>query len=104
MSKIMRIISQNEDIDLPYNKIGLSIVRFDNRFYIHWNSVNAKLSGIIAKYSTEAKAKEAMKMLRGACEYNYDYFKFPQEDMDIKNVLTREKKSTTTNHCEGDIG
>lgn len=64
----MRLISQNGEIDIPYESV--IIQRFGREIYF----LNKNLTGIeqlvsdmdIATYSTEAKAEKAMEMLRTA--------------------------------------
>lgn len=62
----MRIISQNGMTDVPYEQIILYIDYRNNRQImaagVHCNGENTMFS--IAVYSTEAKAKRAMEMLR----------------------------------------
>lgn len=64
----MRILSQDGMIDIPYDNFVFSITK-DNCIVATRDSV-ATLSeiesGVVAKYSTEAKARKAMEMLRGA--------------------------------------
>lgn len=62
----MRILSQDGRIDLPYEKFSLSITQ-DNCIVATRDvvaSMEEILIGVIAKYSTEEKAKKAMEMLR----------------------------------------
>lgn len=62
----MRVISQDGALDIPYEQVVIQ--RFNGEIYF----LNKNLTGIddlvsdivIAKYSTEEKAKKAMKMLR----------------------------------------
>lgn len=62
----MRIISQDETIDVPYEMVVIQ--RFEEDVYF----LNRNLTGVedlvsdirLAKYSTEAKAIKAMKMLK----------------------------------------
>lgn len=67
----MRILSQDGMIDVPYEMVGINIwPKKDPKrdafcVYAHSNSLNMK-EGIMAKYSTEEKAKKAMEMLHGA--------------------------------------
>ena len=64
----MRVISQDGALDIPYEQVVIQ--RFNGEIYF----LNKNLTGIddlvsdivIAKYSTEEKAKKAMKMLRVA--------------------------------------
>jgi hypothetical protein len=62
----MRVISQDGTLDIPYEQVVIQ--RFNGEIYF----LNKNLTGIddlgsdivIAKYSTEEKAKKAMEMLR----------------------------------------
>lgn len=62
----MRVISQDETIDVPYEMVVIQ--RFEEDVYF----LNRNLTGVedlisdirLAKYSTEAKAIKAMEMLR----------------------------------------
>lgn len=64
----MRVISQDGALDIPYEQVVIQ--RFNGEIYF----LNKNLTGIddlvsdivIAKYSTEEKAKKAMEMLRVA--------------------------------------
>lgn len=61
----MRIISQNGKVDLPYEKIAISIDCDDEMTIIAY-AVNSDDDTIwnLAEYSTKEKAEEVMKMLR----------------------------------------
>lgn len=71
----MRVISQDGTIDMPYEEV--IIQGFKSGIYF----LNKNLTGVeqltddmkIAEYSTEEKAKKAMKMLRIAYENNVFY-------------------------------
>ena len=83
----MRIISQDGTLDIPYEQVVIQ--RFKGEIYF----LNKNLTGIddlvsdivIAKYSTEEKAKKAMEMLRSdykrciKCHYLMT-FQFPEEE------------------------
>lgn len=62
----MRILSQDGRIDVPYKQCGF-IVFFNELFSGNWD-INANIGGNksykMAGYSTEAKARKAMEMLR----------------------------------------
>lgn len=76
----MRVISQNEKFDLPYENLAIFveyenvIARFENERYL------------LAQYSSEAKAIKAMKMLREAWKFETgiyhgnNIFQFPPDD------------------------
>jgi hypothetical protein len=85
----MRIISQDGTLDIPYEQV--IIQRFNCEIYF----LNKNLTGVeqlcsdmvIAKYSTEEKAKKAMEMLGehykkyvGASVNIYGCFQFPNDD------------------------
>jgi hypothetical protein len=91
----MRIISQNNRIDLPYGEFGLARTQ-DNCIVAMRNVADTPdniVASVIAKYSTEEKAMRAMEMLREEYrkirEYETDYmgfafdppkvFQFPQD-------------------------
>lgn len=83
----MRVISQDGTLDIPYEQVVIQ--RFKGEIYF----LNKNLTGIddligdivIAKYSTEEKAKKAMEMLREdykkciKCHYLMT-FQFPTEE------------------------
>lgn len=83
----MRVISQDGTLDIPYEQVVIQ--RFKGEIYF----LNKNLTGIddlvsdivIAKYSTEEKAKKAMEMLREEyrkyASQNYmKVFHFPAEE------------------------
>lgn len=85
----MRVISQDGTIDIPYEQVVIQ--RFNGEIYF----LNKNLTGVehlcsdmvVAKYSTEEKAKKAMEMLGehykkyiGASVNIYGYFQFPAEE------------------------
>lgn len=83
----MRVISQDGTLDIPYEQVVIQ--RFNGEIYF----LNKNLTGIddlgsdivIAKYSTEEKAKKAMEMLREEYQkyasQNYmKVFQFPTEE------------------------
>jgi hypothetical protein len=90
----MRVISQDGENDVPYEKTYVSIFYNNNRQIIAFDTLVGNDYLTMAEYSTEEKAIKAMEMLRE--EYrNYataksdDYwfafnypkvFKFPQDD------------------------
>lgn len=78
----MRLISQNGEYDIPYEKVVLQ--RHETGIYF----LNACLTGVevdtediqIAEYSTEEKAVKTMEMLRNTfADYN-GIFQFPQDN------------------------
>ena len=63
----MRIISQNGEYDIPYERVAINV----------YDSVWSGLG--IAKYSNEAKAEKAMEMCRNNSESTY--FQFPRDEV-----------------------
>ena len=69
----MRILSQEKlglNYDIPYEQVCLNIIKkSENSFRIYaWNSLSNSDDScyLVAEYSTEAKARKAMEMLREA--------------------------------------
>ena len=68
----MRVISQDNNLDFPYENIAISIgFRGDKKeFYVYAHMINCYEMGKrpqkLATYSTEEKAQKAMDMLRTA--------------------------------------
>ena len=66
----MRVISQDNNLDFPYENIAISIgFRGDKKeFYVFAHMINCyemgKMPQKLATYSTEEKAQKAMEMLR----------------------------------------
>lgn len=82
----MRIISQDEMIDMPYEQVIVGIdYRAKDRIIA--NGVNLESDSIVmAKYSDESKAIKAMEILRKkyrnskAVEHRNVYFIFPKDE------------------------
>lgn len=72
----MRLISQTGDIDIPYENTSLS--RAENIIRAYIPKVSEK-GTIMAVYSTEEQAKEAMSMLMYAHISNKPIFILPKE-------------------------
>nr|DAL70866.1 MAG TPA: hypothetical protein [Caudoviricetes sp.] len=72
----MRLISQTGDIDIPYENASLS--RTENIIRAYIPDVSEK-GTIMAAYSTEEQAKEAMSMLMYAHISNKPIFILPKE-------------------------
>lgn len=83
----MRVISQDGTLDFPYEN---SIVFIDTRgvrdkAFVRTQAIGDNEASIMAQYSTEEKAKKAMKMLREdykkcvKCHYLMT-FQFPAEE------------------------
>ena len=87
----MRIISQDETIDVPYEMVVIK--RFGNAVYF----LNRNLTGAenwvrdidLAKYSTEEKAKKAMEELRYAymCHRLAKMGQTPPDEIDEKLAM-----------------
>ena len=82
----MRIISQDGKFDLPYKLISIDIKRSKpNVYFGEWvimaESISRDARYYIAEYSTEEKAKNAVKMLREWYSKMFNpYFQFPQDE------------------------
>ena len=87
----MRVISQDGALDIPYEQVVIQ--RFNGEIYF----LNKNLTGIddlvsdivIAKYSTEEKAKKAMEELRYAymCHNLVKMVKTPPDGIDEKLTM-----------------
>lgn len=89
----MRIISQDETTDIPYENSALSIESIENGYAIY--EYLAYNTYLLAKYDSKEKAKRVLDMLHKLyvdreCwnSYFYDYpkiFKFPDnEDVNVE--------------------
>ena len=84
----MRVISQDGTLDMPYEQV--IIQRFERDIYF----LNNNLTGVeqlvsdmvVAKYSTEEKAKKAMEMLREA----YIGMPIVMQNIDISEDVAKE--------------
>lgn len=91
----MRIISQDGMIDIPYENFVFGVTK-DNSIVAIRDAVarpSEIVRGVVAKYSTEAKAKKAMEMLQNdyydhvaektyhkGSYYIHPYFRFPKDE------------------------
>lgn len=78
----MRLISQNGEFDVPYEIASLS--RTENIIRAYVPMVGEK-GTVMARYSTDEKAKKAMEMLHrayhdAATHDNVSAFRFPEGD------------------------
>lgn len=80
----MRIISQDGMIDIPYENFVFGVTK-DNSIVAIRDAVarpSGIVHGVVAKYSTEAKAKKAIEMLHD--EWNdcgqAGLFQFPKDE------------------------
>lgn len=84
----MRIISQNGNVDLPYEKFVLGITK-DNKIACCRECVAPPYeiyNGIIAEYSSKEKALKAMEMLREA----YVGMPIVMQNVDISEDVAKE--------------
>lgn len=75
----MRLISQNGEIDVPYEIASLSRTGNIIKAYVQM------ISMVMARYSTDEKAKKVMEMLHRAyhdavTHDNVSAFRFPKDD------------------------
>lgn len=99
----MRVISQDSGFDVPYENSSLSLISANicgvgcANIYCYNSSVDKAIK--MAQYSTEEKAKKAMKILRLAYENNefYHHIANSEHFVEICNMLSKEeyKKSTS---------
>lgn len=83
----MRVISQDGTIDLPYEQVIIQCFK-KNIYFLNKNLIGVEqliCDRVVAKYSTEEKAKKAMEMLRKEYQkyasQNYmKVFQFPAEE------------------------
>lgn len=98
----MRVISQDGRIDIPYDYFSLSMacaritsgmVEDRNVFSIVCHNLSSPNGTKMAEYSSEEKAKKAMKMLRIAYGNNKFFHHTANSEYFVKlcNVLEREK-------------
>lgn len=97
----MRIISQNGNVDLPYEKFVFGITK-DNKIACCRECVAPPYeiyNGIIAEYSSKEKALKAMKMLRKSYENNEFYHCIAGSKCfeEVRSILSEEQfqKATT---------
>lgn len=97
----MRIISQNGNVDLPYEKFVFGITK-DNKIACCRECVAPPYeiyNGIIAEYSSKEKALKAMEMLREVYENNvfYHCVAGSKRFEEVQSILSEEQfqKATT---------
>lgn len=81
----MRVISQDGRLDFPYEKSVVFITPRDAS-EIRIQALGDDDDGMIAKYSTEEKAKKAMEMLREA----YTGMPIVMQNIDISEDVAKE--------------
>lgn len=97
----MRIISQDGMIDVPYEKVGLTISCYgrtdgvdgdDKHYRIRAIGLDDKRIDFIAHYSTKEKAQKAMEMLRGAyCgEIYLNHGDYEVSDIELSQEIEKE--------------
>lgn len=97
----MRVISQDETIDVPYEMVAIQ--KFRNAIYFFepkFDRVEELINDIkLAEYSTEAKAIKAMEMLRKVYENNVFYHctAGSKRFEEVQSILSEEqfRKATT---------
>lgn len=97
----MRVISQDGTLDMPYEEVIIQRFRKDI-YFLNKNLVGVEQlvsDMVVAKYSTEEKAKKAMEMLRIAYENNEFYHHTANSEYftEITQALSEEmfKKATS---------
>lgn len=97
----MRIISQNGNVDLPYEKFVFGITK-DNKIACCRECVAPPYeiyNGITAEYSSKEKALKAMEMLRKSYENNVFYHCTANSKRfeEVQSILSEEQfqKATT---------
>lgn len=91
----MRVISQDGNVDLPYEQIVVCHAM---------ESVIALYNGekyVLGKYSSKEKAYKAMEMLRKSYENNEFYHHTSTTDTfkDVANLLSNEEFDKATREC-----
>lgn len=77
----MRLISQDGMIDVPYQKVIVSLSFICNTEIVGWWFGCPEEEVItLGNYSTEAKALKVMEMLREKNFWDKDVFKFPADE------------------------
>lgn len=75
----MRIISQDRNVDLPYDACVLTISRNNNKSVIKAWSLSFERSFPMASYTTEEIAYRNMDKAHKACSQMDAYFQFPDD-------------------------
>lgn len=97
----MRVISQDGTKDFPYDSSSVSVYAgcINGRVYVRMQLCGYDDSVDVADYSTEEKAKKAMKMLRVAYENNefYHHTANSEHFTEFSQALSKEmfKKATS---------
>lgn len=77
----MRVISQDGTVDLPYERIVISLENSGKDCCLLAFSDCTTIGLVIARYSTKEKAKDAMSYLHG-CYNEYIYDKYGRNSVD----------------------
>ena len=93
----MRVISQDGTMDLPYELIAFSIGyngnKSENYIFVHSTIFGTDRGTIVARYSTEEKAKKAMDLLHET--YVGKLFLSVNEDVEFDNTAKELLKNAT---------
>jgi len=79
----MRLISQNGEIDVPYESVAVALNNMNKRQIICFDTKDTQdKCWKLGEYNTEENAKKAMKLLKMEfIEYgDSGYFEFPQDE------------------------
>ena len=83
----MRVISQDGTMDFPYkNSIVFIDTRAKDAAFVRMQAIGDNKASIMARYSTEEKAKKAMEMLREA----YTGMPIVMQNIDISEDVAKE--------------
>ena len=78
----MRLISQDGEIDVPYERVVIKATehRFDTVITALFEREDYMKDIVMGYYSTKAKALKVMEMLREKNFWDKDVFKFPADE------------------------
>lgn len=89
--KNMRVISQDGTIDLPYEQVIIQCFK-KNIYFLNKNLIGVEqliCDRVVAKYSTEEKAKKAMEMLRIAYTGSIAMFQNVEPTEEVNEVFKK---------------
>jgi hypothetical protein len=87
----MRVISQDGTIDLPYEQVIIQCFK-KNIYFLNKNLIGVEqliCDRVVAKYSTEEKAKKAMEMLRIAYTGSIAMFQNVEPTEEVNEVFKK---------------
>ena len=87
----MRVISQDGTIDLPYEQVIIQCFK-KNIYFLNKNLIGVEqliCDRVVAKYSTEEKAKKAMEMLRIAYTGSISMFQNVEPTAEVNEVFKK---------------